>query len=140
MVLRRNFAPLFIDAGHAIYPNPIRPSLVVEISARLEQNLFTMERRCRASLRICGAIALIAVAGAARAAAPPPDLVKLERQVSLELAHVRDIGPTEPVKRQQLFEARQLDQKGEDAIKAGDYKSAQDFLLRAQVILRRLGD
>jgi hypothetical protein len=112
----------------------------LEIPFGLEQNLFAMGKRCGASLRICAAIALIAVAGAAHAAAPPPDLVKLERLVSLELAHVRDVGPTEPVKRQQLFEARQLDQKGEDAIKAGDYKSAQDCLLRAQVILRQLGD
>jgi hypothetical protein len=89
---------------------------------------------------IGAAIALIAAATAALAASPPQELVKLERQVSLELAHVRDIGPTEPVKRQQLFEARQLDQKGEDAIKAGDYKTAEDSLLRAQVILRQLGD
>ncbi|HYL57544.1 MAG TPA: hypothetical protein VEU51_01640 [Candidatus Acidoferrales bacterium] len=99
-----------------------------------------MKQRRGANWRIGAAIALIAAATASHAASPPQDLVKLERQVSLELAHVRDIGPTEPDKRQQLFEARQLDQKGEDAIKAGDYKTAQDCLLRAQVILRQLGD
>lgn len=98
-----------------------------------------MKHRSATSLRIAVAIVLIAGATAAHAASPPQDLVKLERQVSLELAHVRDIGPTETVKRQQLFEARQLDQKGEDAIKAGDYKTAEDCLLRAQVILRQLG-
>jgi hypothetical protein len=71
---------------------------------------------------------------------PPADLVKLERQVSLELAHVRDIGPTDDIKRKQLFNARQLEQKGEEAIKAGDYKSAEDSLLQAHVILRQLSD
>jgi len=67
-------------------------------------------------------------------------LVDLERQVSLELAHVRDSGPTDPAKRKQLFDASQLEQKGEAAIKSGDYKSAEDSLLQAQVILRGLPD
>ncbi|MGA9722063.1 MAG: hypothetical protein WBQ86_06405 [Candidatus Binatus sp.] len=71
-------------------------------------------------------------------AAPPPDLVEMERQVSLELAHVRDSGPTDPVERQHLSEANQLDQKGEAAIKSGDYKSAEDSLLKAREILRHL--
>jgi hypothetical protein len=74
------------------------------------------------------------------AGSPPPDLVKLERQVSLELAHVRDNGPIDDAKRKQLFNARQLEQKGEDAIKSGDYKSAEDSLLQARVILRQLSD
>jgi len=74
------------------------------------------------------------------AGSPPPDLVKLERQVSLELAHVRDNGPTDDSKRKQLFNARQLEQKGEEAIKSGDYKSAEDSLLQARVILRQLTD
>jgi hypothetical protein len=78
--------------------------------------------------------------GLARAASPPPELVKLERLVSLELAHVRDSGPTDPVKRKQLSDARQLEQQGEDAIKSGDYRSAEDSLLRARVILRQLSD
>ena len=33
--------------------------------------------------------------------------------MSLELAHVRDSGPTDPVKRKQLYDASQLVQKGE---------------------------
>lgn len=74
----------------------------------------------------------------ALAASPPPDLVEMERQVSLELAHVRDSGPTDPVERQQLFDANQLDQKGEAAIKSGDYKSAEDSLHKAREILRHL--
>ena len=95
------------------------------------------------SARLLAAIAAIAtVAGAcpAMAASPPPELVKLERQVSLELAHVRDSGPTDPVKRMQLFDASQLEQKGEAAIKSGDYKSAGDSLLQARVILLQLSD
>jgi hypothetical protein len=74
------------------------------------------------------------------AASPSPELVNLERQVSLELAHVRDSGPTEPDKRKQLFDASNLEQKGEAAIKSGDYKSAEDSLLQARAILRQLSD
>lgn len=70
----------------------------------------------------------------------PPDLVKLEKLVSLELAHVRDAGPTEPAKRKMLFDARNLDQQAEDSIKAGDYKSAEQNLLKARVILRQLNE
>jgi hypothetical protein len=97
----------------------------------------------RTGVRLFAAIAAIAIldaAGPTSAASPPPELVKLEREVSLELAHVRDSGPTDPVKRKQLFDASQLEQKGEAAIKSGDYKSAEDSLLQAQVILRGLPD
>jgi hypothetical protein len=73
-------------------------------------------------------------------AAPPADLVETERQVSLELAHVRDSGPTDPVKRKQLYDASQLVQKGEDAIKSGEYHSAETDLLQARDILRHLRD
>jgi hypothetical protein len=86
------------------------------------------------------AFTILADAFPTMAASPSPELVKLEREVSLELAHVRDSGPTEPAKRKQLFDASQLEQKGEAAIKAGDYKSAEDSLLQARVILRRLSD
>jgi hypothetical protein len=71
-------------------------------------------------------------------AAPPADLVETERQVALELAHVRDSGPTDPVKRKQLFDASQLEQKGEAEIKSGDYHSAELSLLHARDILRNL--
>jgi hypothetical protein len=95
----------------------------------------------RTGARLFAAIAAIAtlvVICPALAASPPPDLVEMERQVSLELAHVRDSGPTDPVERKQLFDANQLEQKGEAAIKSGDYKSAEDSLLRAREILRHL--
>jgi hypothetical protein len=93
--------------------------------------------------RLYAAIAaLAAIVGThpAMCASPSPELVNLEREVSLELAHARDSGPTDPDKRKQLFAASQLEQKGEDAIKSGDYKSAEDSLLHARVILRRLSD
>jgi hypothetical protein len=76
----------------------------------------------------------------AMAASPPADLVETERQVSLELAHVRDSGPTDPVKRKELFDASQLEQQGEAAIKSGDYHSAETDLLHARDILRHLRD
>jgi hypothetical protein len=83
------------------------------------------------------ALAIIEVSSAI-AASPPPDLVEMERQVSLELAHVRDTGPTDPAQRKQLFDASQFEQKGEAAIKSGDYKSAQENLSKARDILRHL--
>ena len=74
------------------------------------------------------------------AGSPPADLVKLEKLVSLELAHVRDTGPIDDTKRKKLFSAKQLEQKGEEAIKSGDYKSAEANLLQARVILRQISD
>ncbi|MGB8685156.1 MAG: hypothetical protein WCD12_19915 [Candidatus Binatus sp.] len=93
--------------------------------------------------RLFAAIAALAIlvhTWPAMSASPSPELVNLEREVSLQLAHVRDNGPTDPAKRKQLFDASQLDQKGEAAIKSGDYKSAEDSLLQARAILRQLSD
>jgi hypothetical protein len=95
--------------------------------------------RARLVIAIVSAANLIC-ACPAMAASPPPELVELERKVSLQLAHVRDSGPTDPVKRQQLFDANQLEQKGEAQIKSGDYKSAEDSLIRARTILLQLSD
>ena len=95
----------------------------------------------RTSLKLLTAIAIaLARPHSLLAGSPPPDLVKLEKLVSLELAHVRDNGPIDDAKRKKLFTAKQLEQKGEDAIKSGDYKSAEDSLLQARVILRQLTD
>ncbi len=91
--------------------------------------------------RLFAAVAALAVfveGSRAIADSPPPDLVEMERQVSLELAHVRDSGPTDPAQRQRLFDASQLEQKGEAAIKSGDYDSAQENLSKARDILRHL--
>jgi hypothetical protein len=92
-------------------------------------------------IRLLAAIAALATFAPncpARAESPPPDLVEMERQVSLELAHFRDAGPTDPLQREQLFNASQLEQKSETAIKHGDYKSAQDDLFEARELLRHL--
>jgi hypothetical protein len=91
--------------------------------------------------RLFAAVAALVVlveGSQAIADSPPPDLVEMERQVSLELAHVRDSGPTDPAQRQRLFDASQLEQKGEAAIKSGDYDSAQQDLSKARDILRHL--
>jgi hypothetical protein len=98
-----------------------------------------MKTRARLFAAIA-ALAAIVDTGPAMAAPPSPELVSLERQVSLQLAHVRDSGPTDPARRKQLFDASQLEQKGEAAIKSGDYKSAEDSLLKALAILRQLPD
>ena len=92
--------------------------------------------------RVVGVIGAIApfVPLIALAASPPPELVELERQVSLQIAHVRDGGPTDPVKRKQLLDAEELEEKGEAAIKSADYKSAQEILMRARAIVRQLLD
>jgi hypothetical protein len=98
-----------------------------------------MRTRARLFGSIAGFVALVS-ACPAMAESPPPDLVKLERLVSLELAHVRDSGPTDPIKRKQLFDANRLDQQGEAALKSGDYKAAEQSLLQARVILRQLSN
>jgi hypothetical protein len=79
------------------------------------------------------------VTPAISAAGPPADLVQLEREVSLKLAHARDIGFTEPAKRQRLSDAHQADLEGEKALKAGDYNKAENDFLKAKLLLRDLG-
>jgi hypothetical protein len=111
----------------------------VENFDRFDKNSVSM----KTGTRVFAAIAALAALAGARpsgAASPPPELVNLEREVSLELAHVRDSGPTDPAKRQQLFNASQLEQKGEAALKSGDYKSAEGSLLQARDILRQFSD
>jgi len=108
---------------------------------RLNHNFIPMKPRFTSRVALVAMALLAAAAAIARAGAPPDDLVKLERRVSLQLAHVRDLGPTDPDKRKQLSDANQLDREGEDAIKAGDYKAASDRLNKADAILiRLLGD
>lgn len=97
-------------------------------------------RKCARFFAAIAALAIFVEGSSASAASPSPELVRLEREVSLELAHVRDGGPTDPNQRKQLFEASNLEQKGEAAIKSGDYKSAEDSLLQARAILRQLSD
>jgi len=78
-------------------------------------------------------------AGDAGKAPPPPELRKLEREVSLKLAHVRDEESYDSSVRAQLHEAHQLDMAAEKNLAAGDYDSARDNLVKANAILGRLG-
>jgi hypothetical protein len=99
-------------------------------------------------MRSCAVLTLILFAMAIAAASPgadspgvspPPDLVRLEREVGLKVAHARDEGPVEPEKRKLLFEAQQSEFKGEQALKAGDYDSARDYFEHADDALKKLG-
>jgi len=69
---------------------------------------------------------------------PPPDLANLEREVSLKIAHVRGEGPTDPVLRQKLHDAEHLDAKAEQEIGAGDFRSAEDDLVKANALATEL--
>ncbi len=82
------------------------------------------------------ALVWIASAGSA----PPPDLVKLEREVSLMVAHARIEGPAEARSRERLGEAERLDLAGEKALQGGDYKAAEDNFLRAKLLMRQAGE
>ena len=82
----------------------------------------------------------IAIAIAARPAfsqtpAPPAQLTALERQVSLKIAHVRIKGPTNAADLKQLGLAQKAQFEGEKAISSGDYKKAEQELLRANVLI-----
>ncbi len=92
---------------------------------------------------LCAAWAVSVLATLAFAAchphsSAPPDIANLEREVSLQLAHVRDVGPTEPEKRRKMSEAAALDNEAERAIAAGDWNTAEDKLTRARDLLRQL--
>ncbi len=77
---------------------------------------------------------------ASAGSAPPPDLVKLEREVSLMVAHARIEGPAEARSRERLGEAERLDLAGEKALQGGDYKAAEDNFLRAKLLMRQAGE
>jgi hypothetical protein len=91
---------------------------------------------------IAGLMAAAIVAGAALAqsAVPPPDLTKLERQVSLKIAHVRITGPTNAADLKQLGLAQQAQFDGEKAIASGDYNKAERDFLRADVLISAINE
>jgi hypothetical protein len=84
------------------------------------------------------ACAAPSVAGPATDLKPPADLVNLEREVSLKIAHVRGEGPTDPAKRRQLDDAERLDAKAEREIGAGDFRAAEDDLVKANALAAEL--
>ncbi|MGO9602275.1 MAG: hypothetical protein ACLQAT_02520 [Candidatus Binataceae bacterium] len=98
-----------------------------------------LKRLCAFALVACASVFMAAAVNAGDASQKPPALASLEREVSLKLAHVRDEGPVDPDRRDQLLQAQQLDAKAEHAIATGDYDAAQDDLVQANAILGRLG-
>jgi hypothetical protein len=92
---------------------------------------------------ICEAIAIAPVPirlGLAQTPAPPADLIKLERQVALKIAHVRLIGPTNAVDLKQLGLAQSAQFDGEKALSAGNYQKAEQGFLRANVIITGINE
>jgi hypothetical protein len=81
------------------------------------------------------AAAMLAATACSQGGGPPADLTRLERQVSLEIAHVRITGPTNAADLKQLGLAQQAQFAGEKAIAAGDYKQAEQDFLRANVLI-----
>ena len=89
------------------------------------------------------AIASLAAALAARAAGPnqppPPELIQLEREVSLKMAHARDEGYTDTSRRKTLADALKVDAEAEKALKDGEFERAENDFLQAKVLLHNLG-
>jgi len=77
--------------------------------------------------------------GLAAGATPSPELLQLEREVSLKMAHARDEGFTEPSKLKTLSDAQAVDTEAEKALKDGEYERAEDGFLKTKVLLRNLG-
>lgn len=88
------------------------------------------------ALAITTLLPAVATAGDA---APPSELLQLEREVSLKMAHARDEGNTEPAKLKTLAQAQALDVEAEQAIKTGDFEKAENDLLRVKTMLRSMG-
>ncbi|MGC1676814.1 MAG: hypothetical protein WA740_04705 [Candidatus Binataceae bacterium] len=95
-----------------------------------------------ANLAVLSLIAVLACASPAVAGPdtpkPPADLANLEREVSLKIAHVRGEGPTDPGQRQKLHDAEHLDAKAEQEISTGDFRSAEDDLVKANALATEL--
>ena len=75
----------------------------------------------------------------AAGANPPPELLQLEREVSLKMAHARDEGFIEPAQRKTLADAQAVDLEGEKALKDGEYERAENDFLKTKTLLRNLG-
>jgi hypothetical protein len=85
-------------------------------------------------------IALIAGPVRGQTPAPPPELITLERQVSLKIAHVRIKGPTNAADLKQLGLAQRAQFDGEKAIASGDFKRAEQDFLRANVLISAINE
>ena len=81
----------------------------------------------------------IPVVGRAAGPNPPPELIQLEREVSLKMAHARGEGFTDASRRQTLADAEKVDAEAEKAIQEGEFERAENDLLQAKVLLHNLG-
>jgi len=90
---------------------------------------------------IIAAILSLALPGLALAAGanPPAELLQLEREVSLKMAHARDEGFTDPAKLKTLSAAQAADAEGEKALKDGEYERAENDFLQTRALLHNLG-
>ncbi len=89
----------------------------------------------KAAVAVIIAAAAIAGQALAQTAGPPAELTRLERQVSLKIAHVKIKGPTNAADLKQLGLAQKAQFDGEKAIQTGDYKTAEQDFLRANVLI-----
>jgi hypothetical protein len=88
--------------------------------------------------------ALAAMLGSCRTPEPKTataGLQTLEKQVSLQIAHAR-LGRTksDPSANRRLDEAERAAAVGEDALRSGDWKHAEEAFRHAQEIVRTLPD
>jgi hypothetical protein len=90
---------------------------------------------------IFAALLLLAIPGLALAAGtnPPPELLQLEREISLKMAHARDEGFTDPPRMKTLADAQAVDAEAEKALKDGEYDRAENGFLKTAVLLHNLG-
>jgi hypothetical protein len=70
---------------------------------------------------------------------PPAELLQLEREVSLRMAHARDEGFTGAAQLKTLGDAQAVDAEAEKALKAGEYERAENDFLKTKVLLHNLG-
>ena len=70
---------------------------------------------------------------------PPPELIQLEREVSLKMAHARGEGYIDASRRQTLADAEKVDADAEKAIHDGEFERAENDLLQAKLLLHKLG-
>jgi len=93
------------------------------------------------AISLCFALALSTGIGVALAGGPhpPADLVRLEREVSLKMAHARDEGYTDAARRKTLGDAQAVDAEAEKAMANGEFERAENDFLKVKVLLHDLG-
>lgn len=95
----------------------------------------------RTASALVGALVAALQLGGCRASSPAPalpaGLARLEREVSLQIAHARALN-LNAGQRNVLAQAQRMAAAGEQAIAAGDYQRADQDFLRAKLTVRRL--